>query len=254
MLENCPFVFFLIFVIYVLTWGCHFQKQKRKKKTWVSYKTPLACFTYSSKKKKNYIYICIYYILINVFTFNLNLDTFVVSRLYPREKEIISTHLRSEGADVEVERTARMNHASRNVLTATRKRKDRDDSSFFNQHSTRGTFGKPYKLQQQQQQPPLNTTSSSSSSAQSVPVQSNRLLAGYMAYEFLTRGTLFGQKFDPARAEAVPLAAKKPGSERLPEPAKPNRSYAEVAQLLKTDGAHIPGIVNPTQLAKWIQM
>uniref|UniRef100_A0A7C8Z218 Embryo sac development arrest 6 n=1 Tax=Opuntia streptacantha TaxID=393608 RepID=A0A7C8Z218_OPUST len=148
-----------------------------------------------------------------------------------------------------------MNHASRNVLTATRKRKDREDSSFFNQHSTKGTFGKPYKLQQhQQQQPPLNTTSSSSSSAQPVPVHSNRLLAGYMAYEFLSQGTLFGQKFDPARAEAVPLAAKKPGSERPPEPVKPNRSYAEVAQLLKTDGAHIPGIVNPTQLAKWIQM
>ncbi|KAK7858937.1 hypothetical protein CFP56_009642 [Quercus suber] len=28
---------------------------------------------------------------------------------------------------------------------------------------------------------------------------SNRLLAGYMAYEFLTRGTLLGQKFDPAQ-------------------------------------------------------
>ncbi|CAA2989621.1 embryo sac development arrest [Olea europaea subsp. europaea] len=32
------------------------------------------------------------------------------------------------------------------------------------------------------------------------------------------------------------------------------QSYAEVASLLKGDGAHIPGILNPTQLAGWIQM
>lgn len=140
--------------------------------------------------------------------------------------------------------TARMNHASRRVLTATRKRKDREDSSFFSQHGSKGNFGKLHKFQQ----PPSpannssNTTSSSSVTQRlgepgSVP--SNRILAGYMAHEYLTRGTLFGQKFDPARAEAVPLAAadpkRKPGSEQ-PEPAKPSRSYADVAQLLKADG------------------
>ncbi|KAM7466516.1 hypothetical protein LguiB_014078 [Lonicera macranthoides] len=31
-------------------------------------------------------------------------------------------------------------------------------------------------------------------------------------------------------------------------------SYAEVASLLKSDGAHIGGLVNPTQLARWIKM
>lgn len=88
-----------------------------------------------------------------------------------------------------------------------------------------------------------------------------------MAYEYLTKGTLFGQKFDPARAEAVPLMS----SSAEPRRGKPveagkvgvgsgsgagaaQESYAEVASMLKTDGAHIPGIVNPTQLAKWIQM
>ncbi|XP_041001254.1 uncharacterized protein LOC121246991 [Juglans microcarpa x Juglans regia] len=94
------------------------------------------------------------------------------------------------------------------------------------------------------------------------PLSSNRLLAGYMAYEFLKKGTLFGQKFDPVRAEAVPLASSSAESKRWKPVAeaaaaslkKEHQSYAEVASILKTDGAHIPGVVNPTQLARWIQM
>uniref|UniRef100_A0A2P2IZG1 Embryo sac development arrest 6 n=1 Tax=Rhizophora mucronata TaxID=61149 RepID=A0A2P2IZG1_RHIMU len=87
----------------------------------------------------------------------------------------------------------------------------------------------------------------------------NRLLAGYMAYEFLTKGTLFGQKFDPARAQAVPVWGGVSGDPRTGKPeaetglTKQHKSYAEVASILKTDGAHVPGIVNPTQLATWIQ-
>lgn len=110
------------------------------------------------------------------------------------------------------------------------------------------------------------------SKASEPPRSSNRLLAGYLAHEFLTKGTLLGQKFDPARAEAVPLSSRssteqrrgKPsllGKEKVAEPnrkVKPNntnsQSYAELANLLKTDGAHIPGIINPTQLSRWIQM
>lgn len=90
------------------------------------------------------------------------------------------------------------------------------------------------------------------------PVPSNRLLAGCMAHEFLTKGTLLGEKFDPTRAEAVPWSNNKQVQNRA-EPAteagqtKP-RVYAEVASLLKSDGVHIPGIVNPTQLGRWIQM
>uniref|UniRef100_A0A7C9D967 Embryo sac development arrest 6 n=1 Tax=Opuntia streptacantha TaxID=393608 RepID=A0A7C9D967_OPUST len=139
-------------------------------------------------------------------------------------------------------------------------RKDREDSPFYN---IKGSFGKPQQLKQ----PPStnhNTTPSSSPPVEPAcppPVQSNRILAGYMAYEFLTRGTLFGQRFDPARAEAVPLAAAEPKRKPCqtgPEPKRPkvepNRSYTEVAQLLMGDGAHIPGIVNPTQLSRWIQM
>ena len=88
------------------------------------------------------------------------------------------------------------------------------------------------------------------------PNCSNRLLAGYMAHEFLTRGTLLGQKFDP---EAVPIVGSLAESREVKAESEPNRkkegqSYAEVASVLKDDGGHIPGIVNPTQLARWIQL
>ncbi|KAL8142808.1 hypothetical protein V2J09_015840 [Rumex salicifolius] len=75
------------------------------------------------------------------------------------------------------------------------------------------------------------------------PGWSNRLLAGYMAHEFLTQGTLLGQIFDPARAEAVPVSTPAPSRDK---------TYGEVSCLVKAEGAHIPGIVNPTQLARWI--
>ncbi|XP_062109374.1 uncharacterized protein LOC133819996 [Humulus lupulus] len=147
-----------------------------------------------------------------------------------------------------------MNYNSRRMLTpgASRKRKEREAFYSF----------KPSA-------PPLPVSASAQAAAkkqqqQSVskpeePGSSNRLLAGYMAYEFLTNGTLFGQKFDPARAEAVPVGAgewksQKPGAGKEPSLKKEHQSYAEVASILKSDGAHIPEIVNPTQLARWIQM
>ena len=88
----------------------------------------------------------------------------------------------------------------------------------------------------------------------------NRLLAGYMAHEFLTKGTLLGQKWDPARAEALPVSKPGPSKRTEVEPSriakKPNcdERYGDVARLLKEDGATVPGIVNPTQLARWIAM
>lgn len=98
------------------------------------------------------------------------------------------------------------------------------------------------------------------------PASRNQLLAGYLAHEFLTKGTLFGQPWDPARAEAVPVSADprrlKPSGQKLKaemssraEPqVERNQRYVEVADLLKTDGAHFPGIVNPTQLARSLQL
>ncbi|KAL4296792.1 hypothetical protein GQ457_12G004430 [Hibiscus cannabinus] len=79
------------------------------------------------------------------------------------------------------------------------------------------------------------------------PNCSNQLLAGYMAHEFLTKGTLLGQKFDPA-----PVAL---GSSNGPrKPVEQTKSYADVAIILKDEGTHVPGIVNPTQLSRWINM
>uniref|UniRef100_A0A2P2K665 Uncharacterized protein MANES_13G037700 n=1 Tax=Rhizophora mucronata TaxID=61149 RepID=A0A2P2K665_RHIMU len=94
----------------------------------------------------------------------------------------------------------------------------------------------------------------------------NRLLAGYLAHEYLTRGTLFAQPWDPARADAVPVSDAEYSKTVQPSQkaeadcsgkAEPNNEnyqrYVEVSGLLKTDGAHIPGIVNPTQLRFFLQ-
>ncbi|XP_052186909.1 uncharacterized protein LOC127797802 [Diospyros lotus] len=95
------------------------------------------------------------------------------------------------------------------------------------------------------------------------PAPNNQLLAGYLAHEFLTKGTLFGQPFDPARAESVPVSATSPkrlispyssSQEPKAEPREENyQRYVEVAYLLKTDRVHIPGIVNPTQLDRFLE-
>ncbi|KAI4318065.1 hypothetical protein L6164_025874 [Bauhinia variegata] len=146
-----------------------------------------------------------------------------------------------------------MNHNGRKILPpgGTRKRKEIEGEAF------NYAKAKP---------------SNQSASPAPEPSSSNRLLAGYMAYEFLTKGTLFGQKFDPAQAEAVPVAGSSSSSDQskrmkpLPQQAeaatiakesslrKEHHSYAMVANLLKTEEVHIPGIVNPTQLSHWIEM
>ncbi|KAE8664861.1 methylesterase 17-like [Hibiscus syriacus] len=101
------------------------------------------------------------------------------------------------------------------------------------------------------------------------PALSNQLLAGYLAHEYLTRGTLFGQTWVPARPPQTAAESGRgiredldlnersvPGkAKREPEPREEKRRrYVEVASLLKTDGAHIPGIINPSQLSRFLQM
>ncbi|CAL9154100.1 unnamed protein product [Musa hybrid cultivar] len=77
--------------------------------------------------------------------------------------------------------------------------------------------------------------------------EGNLLLAGYLAHEFLTKGTILGKKLGPGRAD--------PGKRPIePGSAEPAGTYAEVSYLLMRGGAHIPGVVNPTQLARWLQM
>ncbi|RZC63704.1 hypothetical protein C5167_025443, partial [Papaver somniferum] len=76
-------------------------------------------------------------------------------------------------------------------------------------------------------------------------------------------------KWDPARAEANPITPRNYPNVRRPagggavaevkggggtimaRPQQQHSSYAHVANLLKCEGLHIEGIVNPTQLARW---
>ncbi|KAJ8506340.1 hypothetical protein OPV22_007226 [Ensete ventricosum] len=71
----------------------------------------------------------------------------------------------------------------------------------------------------------------------------NRLLAGYLAHEFLTRGTLLGKSLGPDRADPGKMG-----------PAEPVGTYKEASYLLMRGGAHVPGVVNPTELARWLRM
>ncbi|KAL0414280.1 UNVERIFIED_CONTAM: hypothetical protein Sradi_1629900 [Sesamum radiatum] len=160
-----------------------------------------------------------------------------------------------------------MSYQARRILTpgASRKRKERE---VFYPSTSSKPLPPPTAVSRGVSGAYPATTSSRGAEQQQPPppLSSNRLLAGYMAYEFLSKGTLFGQKFDPARAEAVPVNSAdskrnrqsqsqvQPSAETEPSVKSKPQSYAEVANLLKSDGAHIPGVVNPTQLARWIQM
>ncbi|WCJ38281.1 embryo sac development arrest 6 [Euphorbia peplus] len=88
-------------------------------------------------------------------------------------------------------------------------------------------------------------------------VSSNQLLAGYLAHEYLTKGTLFGQQWDPSKPQAEPNKKIKLSQKfREAEPGKDNyQRYVEVSNLLmREEGAHLPGVFNPSQLARFLQM
>ncbi|XP_057963806.1 uncharacterized protein LOC131154966 [Malania oleifera] len=90
------------------------------------------------------------------------------------------------------------------------------------------------------------------------PSSANQLLAGYLAHEYLTKGTLFGQRWDPVGPEATRVAELRKAEPSRSKEAEPgveqHDRYVEVASLLKSDGAHLPGIVNPTQLARFLHV
>ncbi|MFS7907953.1 hypothetical protein Hanom_Chr01g00077521 [Helianthus anomalus] len=99
--------------------------------------------------------------------------------------------------------------------------------------------------------PPLPPVSPRAAVAASTTVKSkgiemtssNKLLAGYMAHEFRTKGTVLGNKLEGDRAEKGAVVEKE--------------RYKEITSLLmmrNDGGVHIPGVVNPAQLARWIQM
>ncbi|KAI4365364.1 hypothetical protein MLD38_021355 [Melastoma candidum] len=91
------------------------------------------------------------------------------------------------------------------------------------------------------------------------PTSDNRILAGFMAHEFLTRGTILGHRFDPGRADGVAGEPRgKPGeAERNQGKGKGKEeehpSYGDVAGMLRKDGVHIPGVFNPSHLLTWLR-
>lgn len=144
--------------------------------------------------------------------------------------------------------TKTMRLPPRRVLTPNalhRKRKDRDGFDGF-EPSTTMKLSKP-----------------DAPGEEPIPFNRNWLLAGYLAHEFLTRGTLLGRPWDPVQNVAVPVSNGGNPNEndeaeerrrRERRQVEDGERYVEVANLLKTDGAHVPGIVNPTQLASFLQM
>lgn len=161
---------------------------------------------------------------------------------------------------------AMRNHARRILPpVASNKRKERESPEFLKPSSVT-KIAKP-NVVARSGTPPV-------SSKAPEPALSNQLLAGYLANEFLTKGTLMGQPWDPARAEAVPVSAASAELRRMKASssyssssnssqkgkAEPqaqvgkNQRYVEVADLFKADGAHLPGIINPTQLAHFLHL
>lgn len=95
----------------------------------------------------------------------------------------------------------------------------------------------------------------------SEPMSSNKLLAGYLAHEYLTKGTLLGQPWAPPRAEGPRGRTTEDGGGGEEGAAPCRRAeeeererYAEVAGLFKGGGTHLPGVVNPTQLARFLHL
>ncbi|KAF8111587.1 hypothetical protein N665_0074s0114 [Sinapis alba] len=138
------------------------------------------------------------------------------------------------------------------------KRKERDGVISSVVQKPPETSAKKLPPPQNLNRPPVNSITNKSVIA-AEPVGSNQLiLAGYLSHEFLTKGTLFGEQWDPARPQAGQTESKKLKRSHIAESAEetePKRKrYVEVANLLRADGAHLPGIVNPAQLARFLNL
>ena len=95
----------------------------------------------------------------------------------------------------------------------------------------------------------------------SEPMPSNQLLAGYLAHEFLTKGSLLGEPWVPPRGKSKDEEdGGEEGGEateapcRRPEMKMERERYVEVTGLLKSGGTHLRGVVNPTQLARFLHL
>ncbi|MED6138544.1 hypothetical protein PIB30_075156 [Stylosanthes scabra] len=98
--------------------------------------------------------------------------------------------------------------------------------------------------------PSPSTTSSGKGFELTTP--SNQLLAGCLAHEFLTKGTLLGQPW--AESPIVADKEKEVCGNKAREAEENKERYAKVAGLFKCDGFHLSGVVNPTQLARYLHL
>ncbi|PKA54259.1 hypothetical protein AXF42_Ash000092 [Apostasia shenzhenica] len=138
---------------------------------------------------------------------------------------------------------------SSHIHPISRKRKERESTAVVEAASPPVAMAQPSTLPVAMAQPSMPLA----------PPMDNRLLAGYLAHEFLTKGTLLGERWPQERSELtiVPTSSRS-GRIGLCEasstlPVHVAKAYDDVAYLLKADGVHIPGVVNPTQLARWLQ-
>ncbi|CAL0321319.1 unnamed protein product [Lupinus luteus] len=155
------------------------------------------------------------------------------------------------------------------VLTpngTTDKRKERDD--MWPKPMTPTKLHKPEKPISRPSSEPIKSSSATSSDAGKAitePKLSNHLLAGYLAHEYLTKGTLMGQPWAPPQTECGEkltckdeVDSKEGGAVaetpcwRSAEDGK--ERYAQVAALLKDSRSHLSGIVNPTQLVRFLHL
>lgn len=147
--------------------------------------------------------------------------------------------------------------------TTSNKRKERDDP--FERpkpiHTTTTKLLKPDKPNNRLGSEPIATTSGSKGSE---PMPSNQLLAGYLAHEYLTMGALLGQPWVPPKrktkeeddggeeGETTAMTTETPC--RRTEKKVERERYVEVMGLLKGGGTHLHGVVNPTQLARFLHL
>ncbi|KAK2455234.1 embryo sac development arrest protein [Trifolium repens] len=145
--------------------------------------------------------------------------------------------------------------------TTSNKRKERDDP-FERPKPIHGPNSKLLKPDK-----PISKLGDSEpvQSTKTTTTPSNQLLAGYLAHEFLTKGTLMGKPWLPSsRGKEEEDDDDDVGGEegeateappcRRPETKIDKERYVEVTALLKSGGTHLPGVVNPTQLARFLDL
>lgn len=81
----------------------------------------------------------------------------------------------------------------------------------------------------------------------------NWRLACFLSYEYLSRGTLLGSLWPPqdSNSKSKPMSGS-PDENADEIRREKERLYATVTGFLRDGDVHLPGIMNPSQLASWL--